>query len=159
MAGSACKGASTWSQRENDMRINTKCSLALHVLLLLAVFSDASKMTSDKIAGSTGCNPVIIRNLLGDLKKAGLVNVQRGSGGATLSMAPKDISIWRVCEAVDPDSLTNLIGLHQNPSQECPVGSKIHELLKDSYGMIELAVKESMTAFTLEELLKKYKKI
>jgi Rrf2 family protein len=152
----ACQKLRRPIERESEMRINTKCSLALHLLLLLAAFSGESKMTSEKIAKSAGCNPVIIRNLLGDLKKAGLVNVQRGTGGATLGRAPEEISIWSVCEAVDPDSLTNLIGMHQNPSQACPVGSKIHELLKAPYESIEKAVQEAMSAFTLDKLMKEY---
>ena len=42
-------------------------------------------MTSDFLAGSTNVNPVIIRKILGQLKKAGLVEVARGTGGASIS--------------------------------------------------------------------------
>jgi Rrf2 family protein len=138
------------------MRINTKCSLALHVLVLIAVFSDKHKMTSNIIAKSTGSNPVIIRNLLGSLKQAGIVNVQRGAGGAALNMDPKEITIWQVCAAVAPDSLENLIGLHQNPSRACPVGSKIHALLKAPYAMVEKSVQDTMSNYSLDEILKEY---
>jgi Rrf2 family protein len=139
------------------MRINTKCSLALHVLVLIAVFGDEHKMTSEIIAKSTGSNPVVIRNIFTGLKRAGILNVQRGSGGATLNIEPKDITIWRVCSAVDPDSLQNLIGLHPNPSQRCPVGNKIHALLKTPYDTICNAVREVMSDYTLAELLEQYK--
>ena len=40
-------------------------------------------MTSDFIASSVNVNPVVIRRLLQQLKKAGIVEVKRGSGGAS----------------------------------------------------------------------------
>jgi DNA-binding IscR family transcriptional regulator len=37
-------------------------------------------MTSDQVAASMNTNPVIIRRSLGDLRRAGLVQVRRGAG-------------------------------------------------------------------------------
>jgi DNA-binding IscR family transcriptional regulator len=124
--------------------------------MLIAVFGGEHKMTSEVIAKSTGSNPVVIRNIFTGLKRAGIVNVQRGSGGAALNLEPKDITIWSVCSAVDPDSLQNLIGLHPNPSQRCPVGRKIHALLKTPYNEICNAVQKVMSDYTLAELLEQY---
>ncbi|MDR1620850.1 MAG: Rrf2 family transcriptional regulator [Synergistaceae bacterium] len=138
------------------MRINTKCSLALHILIVVAVFAKKNKMTSELIAKSTGSNPVMIRNILGSLRQAGIVDVQRGSGGATLKLDPKEITIWSVCSTVDPASLTNLMGLHPNPSQRCPVGRKIHALLKEPYCAIGKAVRKTMEGCTLADLLEQY---
>ena len=41
------------------------------------------------MAGSVGVNPVIIRKTLSQLKKADLISVQRGTGGATLVKSPE----------------------------------------------------------------------
>ena len=54
------------------MRISTKCSIALHCLICIAVF-DGRRMTSTGLAASTGSNPVVIRNLFGALQKAGIL--------------------------------------------------------------------------------------
>lgn len=139
------------------MKINTKCSLALHILLFISVSSEQMKMTSESVAKSTGSNPVIIRNILGDLKKAGIVTVRRGSGGAELSMLPSEISIWHVYNAVEPASLDKLIGLHSNPALDCSVGSRIHKLLEEPYGGIRQSVKAYMQSYTLADLLVKYR--
>jgi DNA-binding IscR family transcriptional regulator len=111
------------------------------------------------IAKSTGCNPVIIRNLLGKMKKAGILNIQRGSGGATLRIDPKDISIWSVYAAVDPASFSGFIGLHPNPSNICPVGKNIHVLLNRPHRKIEEAVKQVMSEYTLANLIEEFQQL
>ena len=60
------------------MRINTKCSVAVHCLLFLHEYSETQRVTSGILALSTGCNPVVIRNLISALKKAGIVEVAGG---------------------------------------------------------------------------------
>ncbi|MBO0454466.1 Rrf2 family transcriptional regulator [Candidatus Enterococcus murrayae] len=137
------------------MRISTKTSIALHLLILLDVFKE-QKLTSELLAMSIGSNPVVVRNTLGRLKKAGIVDVQRGTGGAALVTAPEDISIWRVYQAVDTVSLDALVGVHPNPSPDCPVGSKINKLLEKPYLAISDAVQEAMSNYTLKQLLDEY---
>lgn len=141
------------------MKINTKCSLALHILLVVAVFGEKRKMTSDAIAKSTGSNAVIVRNILGSLKRAGMVTVKRGSGGAQLALAPEEITIWTVYTAVDPMSLQNLIGLHPNPSAACKVGSRIYELLEEPYSAVRQSVQETMSEYTLAGLIARYREL
>jgi hypothetical protein len=62
------------------MKISSRFSIAVHILSLLAI-SPSAHGTSEWIAGSVGTNPVIIRRVLGQLKKAGLVTVRAGIGG------------------------------------------------------------------------------
>lgn len=137
------------------MRISTKCSVALHVLVVLVVFKD-KKLTSEMLAESTGCNPVIIRNILGNLKKAGLVEVKRGTGGATLLVNPETVTIWTVFEAVDKSKLNKLIEFHSSPSSTCSVGKNIYDLLEKPYRIIGESVKESMKSYTLQQILDEY---
>lgn len=137
------------------MRISSKCSMALHTLVLLAVFPDR-RLTSEDIACSVGCNPVMIRNLLCKLKQAGLIETQRGTGGSSLCKAPEEISIWTVYQAVDKDSLDTLIGLHPRPYSQCPVGESIYALLETPYNNIKSAMQEAMETATLQQLIADY---
>lgn len=84
------------------MRISTKCSIALHCLICIAVF-DGRRMTSTGLAASTGSNPVVIRNLFGALQKAGILSVARGTGGAVLLRSPEEITVWDVYAALESD--------------------------------------------------------
>lgn len=106
------------------MRISTKCSIALHCLICIAVF-DGRRMTSTGLAASTGSNPVVIRNLFGALQKAGILSVARGTGGAVLLRSPEEITVWDVYAALESDEKHELLGIHPNPSPQCPVGSRI----------------------------------
>lgn len=135
------------------MRISVKCSSAVHILLMIAVLSANRKVTSEFLASSVGCNPVDVRRLLSSLKKAGLVEVPRGTGGATLKMEPKDISLLDIYSAVDSTSLNELIGVHTHAEPRCLFGRNIEELLVEPYTRVGDAVRETMAKITLEELL------
>ena len=79
------------------MQIPSRFTIAVHILTLIAQNKEnETKLTSDLIAGSVGVNPVIIRKTLSQLKKADLILVQRGSGGATLVKTPEEINLLQV---------------------------------------------------------------
>ena len=63
------------------MQLSMKCSVAVHYLLFIWEARGKVRVTSTLLAQSTGCNPVVIRNILSALKKAGLITVSRGQGG------------------------------------------------------------------------------
>lgn len=139
------------------MRISTRCSLTLHTLLLVAEFGHRGKLTSERIAMSTGCNPVMVRGIVSSLKQAGYLDVPRGSGGATLAIEPAQLSLWMVYSAVDQRSLDQLVGVHPNPSQQCPVGRSIDALLEKPYRHIGDSVRQAMEHYTLADLIADYR--
>ncbi len=60
---------------------NTRFPVALHILTLLAVENKCQPTTSEYLAVSANTNPVVIRRLLGSLRRAGLITAQLGAGG------------------------------------------------------------------------------
>lgn len=138
------------------MRLNTKCSIALHCLVLISEYEHTVKVTSGLLAKSTGCNPAAIRSILTVLQKAGIISVVRGIGGAHLAQDPKDLTIWDVYHALEPDGLEHFIGFHPNPSNICPVGKRITSVLKKPYTEIGDAVQDAMERITLQQLLDDY---
>ena len=74
------------------MQLSMKCSVAVHCLLFIWEARGKVRVTSTLLAQSTGCNPVVIRNILSALKKAGLITVSRGQGGAELCRDPAQIT-------------------------------------------------------------------
>lgn len=68
-----------------SMQISGRFTIAIHMFSCIIAFEDNNKITSDFLASSAEVNPVIIRRILLQLKSAGLVNVQRGTGGTTIS--------------------------------------------------------------------------
>lgn len=134
------------------MRINIKCSSAVHILLMLALLPDTYKITSEFLASSVGNNPVEIRKLLSSLKKADIIEVTRGLGGAKLKRSPKDITLLDIYSAVDSTPLDELIGVHAHPEKKCPFGRNISDVLEEPYAEIGDAVRKKMSSITLEQL-------
>ena len=64
------------------MQLSMKCSVAVHCLIFIHEYHGSAKVTSNLLSLSTGINPVVIRNILSGLKKAGIITVPRGTGGA-----------------------------------------------------------------------------
>ncbi len=140
------------------MRLNTKCSIAIHCLLFLHEYGDEQKVTSGLLALSTGCNPVMIRNLMSALKKAGIIEIATGKGGARLCRIPEEVTLYHIYEAVDPGCLDHLMGVHTRPSALCPIGRNIHMVLKSPCGKLREDVKKSLESYTLADIIAEYHK-
>ncbi len=135
------------------MRLNTKCSVPIHMLLFINRYGKSRKVTSEVLSSSTGCNAVIIRNLLSRLQKAQMVSVKRGSGGAVMKMRMEDITFYDVQQAVDPDALKNFIAVHPEPNSGCPIGKNIVKILSDPSKQLEEAIIKEMKKIKLSDLV------
>lgn len=113
-------------------------------------------MTSELLSLSTGCNPVTIRNLLSALKKDGVLTVKPGTGGAALAVPPEEITLYRICNAVDPGAIDKMVGIHAAPSPFCPVGRNIRAVLDDTYETLRADMVASMKSVTLDQILADY---
>ena len=82
------------------MQISSRLTVAVHVLLCIEVFKDRRKVTSDFLASSVNVNSVVIRRILQQLKKAGIVRVTRGSGGADTARPLEEITLLDLYHAV-----------------------------------------------------------
>lgn len=138
------------------MHISTKCSVAIHCLIFIYEYGETKKVTSELLSLSTGSNPVTIRNILSSLKKDGIISVKFGTGGALLNCPPREITLYRVCKAIEPDFLSKLIGIHSLPSPLCPVGKNIHAVLDCSYKKIYDDLSDGLQEITLEDVIADY---
>lgn len=140
------------------MHISTKCSIAIHCLIFINEYGESKRVTSELLSLSTGCNPVTIRTIMSALKKDGILAVKFGTGGTTLQCPPEEISLYRICMAVEPDALNKLIGTHPTPSPLCPVGKNIHSVLEAPYDKIRNDLKCSLQSISMKEIIDGYHK-
>lgn len=138
------------------MQISMKCSVAVHCLIFIHEAKGIAKVTSTLLAESTGCNPVVIRNILSALKKAGLITVPRGTGGAELCADPAKITLYQIYAALEPEGVTSLIGIHPCQGRPCPVAQNIRQVLQKPYHQIEDAVRATMESITLQSMLDEF---
>ena len=136
------------------MQFSSRLPIAVHALLVIEVFKDQYKITSDFIASSVGVNSVIIRNILGQLKAAGLIEVAAGVGGARLKKIPAEITLFDVFRAVEADE--PLFHIHEQPNPNCPVGRSINNILDDKIKHLKQTLENELKAVTLDDLLKNF---
>ena len=120
---------------------------ALRAMSVLAARSPSS-MTTEEIAGATRVPPAYLSKVLQALRKAGIVQSQRGiGGGVSLVEEPGDITILRIINAVDPiRRITECpIGLTAHGLRLCPM----HSRLDSALAMVEDVFRDT----TLGELL------
>lgn len=140
------------------MQISSRFTIAIHMLSYMALYEDKQKVTSDVLSASITANPVVIRRLLSQLKKAGLIHVARGSGGASLAKPPAGITFLDVYRAVEAVSEDGLFHFHEHPNVKCPVGRTIHAALDEKLARVERAMEKEMQSITLEDVVIDMKK-
>ncbi len=138
------------------MHISNKCSIAVHCLLFIHEYGQGQKVTSELLSLSTGCNPVTIRNIISAMKKDGMIDVKFGTGGAKLAVPVQEISLYRVCMAVDPKAIDKMISVHPAPSPFCPVGRNIGDVLDRTYDTLKENLISSMKSVTMERIVNDY---
>lgn len=141
------------------MQISSRFTLAVHIFACIDTFQGDCKVTSDFLAGSTNVNPVVIRRILGQLKAAGLVEVARGSGGASVSRPLNEISFLDIYHAVECVENGELFHFHENPSTDCPVGRNIHRVLDDKLMRVQKAMEAELSSITLEDVMRDTRKL
>ena len=139
------------------MQISSRFTIALHVFACLDEFQGQFKLTSDLLAGSVNVNPVVIRKILGQLKSAGIVNVARGAGGASIDKPLSEITFLDVYNAVECVEDGQLFHFHERPNEACPIGRNIHAILDAKLQRVQNAMERELASITLEEVKHDFK--
>ncbi|MEW8956007.1 Rrf2 family transcriptional regulator [Clostridium sp.] len=134
------------------MKISSRFSVAVHILSIISM-EDTNLCTSEWVAGSVNTNPVVIRRVIGMLKRAGLVDVPKGTGGAYLLKDIKDITLLQVYRAVDVVEEGELFQIHENPNPKCPIGANIQGVLEIILAKAEKAMEEVLRNVTMEDIV------
>lgn len=141
------------------MQITGKFTVAVHILTCIEIFGDRMRVTSDFLSGSTGVNAVIIRNVLGQLRKAGIVITRQGSGGANLAKPLDEITLYDIYKAVDCMDDNGLFRFHENPNANCHVGRNIHKAMDKKLFAVQNAMENELKKIMLSDIVSDTKKI
>lgn len=132
--------------------VNCRFTVAIHVLCVLAALHP-KPVTSELLAGSVNTNAVVIRRILGALRKAGLVKSQPGnSGGWELVAKPERITLGGLYQIIRPGTV---FAMHnQQPNVLCPVGRNIQRGLGAHYQKAQAAMEAQLDKTTIADVLK-----
>ena len=141
------------------MQITSKFTAAVHILACIDIFDGQMRVTSDVLAGSTGVNAVIVRNVLGQLRKAGIVETRQGSGGAHMAKALDEVTLYDIYKAVECIDDEGLFHFHENPNVECPVGRNIHRAMDGRLAAAQTALENELKSTTIAQVVADTRKI
>ena len=141
------------------MQISSRFTMAVHVLICIETFKNDYKVTSDFLASSVNVNPVVIRRLLQQLKKAEMIHVRRGSGGTDIVKSLDKISLLDVYNAVECVEGGALFHFHDNPNPLCPVGKNIHTIMDERLAKIQKAMENEMSSVSIQDIMDDSKKL
>ena len=135
------------------MQISSRFTIAIHMLTCMEAFKKDYKITSDFLASSINVNPVIIRRILSQLREADIIEVKRGTGGATITKPLRDITFLDIYYAVECIEENTLFHFHENPNPNCPVGKNIHNILDNKLVRVQEAMERELKAITMADVM------
>lgn len=135
------------------MAVNSRFAMATHIMLSVAMKPE-ELVSSSYLAGSLNTNPVVVRRLLSELQKAGLLETHAGrTGGARLAKPPNAISLQDVYAAVDDGEL---FAYNPNdPNKKCALSCEMKSILEPVFESASESLAQNLKKVRLSDLLAK----
>lgn len=134
------------------MKIGSRFTVAVHILALIEIEHDPD-LTSNQIAESVNTNPVVIRRLMGKLKKAGLIESSQGNTGIRLSKPLDQITLFDVYQAAEVVEKDKLFQIHENTNIDCTVGANIQDVLEGTLESAQNAMENVLKNKTVDSIV------
>ena len=135
------------------MQITSKFTIAAHIIAAIDYFKDSKKVTSNFLAGSVGANPVIVRNVMGNLKESGIIEISQGKSGISLAKELDEITFYDVYKAVDCVDDEGLFHFHEKPNINCPVGRNIHIAMDEKLQRVQSIMENELSRITMADVV------
>ena len=132
---------------------NSRLATAIHVAGMLS-FAEQMPQTSECLAQSVNTNPVVIRRIIGQLTKYGLVKVKMGAGGgACLAKKPGEITLAEIYLALEENSIFDVPQLDE--THDCRLSVVVRPVLAEVLAEAENSLLESLRWVTLADVIGK----
>ncbi len=131
------------------MRITSSIEYAARLMATLARAHGGAPLPAERLAAADNVPADYVSQILGKLRRAGLVASHRGSsGGYSLSRPPAEITLSQVVRAVDGEVFEDVCGKYDGGSRDCrrqdgcsisPVWKKLGALVSQYFESVTLA--------------------
>lgn len=135
------------------MKYSMKVSHAVHIMVFIQT-AQGLPVTSDKIAESIHTNPGCVRQIMSQLRKAGLLKSVTGHPLPELAKDPAAISLLDIYKAVENEKPLLHLDTHTNP--ECGVGVNIQLALQEFYDKVQKDAEDSMAGISLADIIGRF---
>lgn len=133
------------------MKYSYKLSDAIHTLAYIEITPEDGDVSSNGIANSIEANPSVIRQLMSNMNKAGLLESQAGAAKPRLARSASEITLLDVFKAVEINH--NLLHVDPNTNIDCPVGANIQQTLDAAYERVQNAAEAEMSKLTIQDIV------
>ena len=133
------------------MKVSTRFSDSIHILAFISIYQGKLALTSDNIATSIETSPVVVRRLMSQLKKAGLINTTHGAADPQLAKEPSSISLYDVFLAVEGN--VHLFAIDEKTNPQCIVGGNIQATLDEFYQQAETAAEAKLAKTSIQDVI------
>ncbi|ENY83186.1 RrF2 family transcriptional regulator [Sphingopyxis sp. MC1] len=131
------------------MKRDSRLSGVLHVLLHMA--EAEAPLTSDELARAMQTNPVVVRRLLGGLRRAGFVHSEKGHGGGwTIARNLAAITLRNIYDAIGQPNLMAMGNRTEAPG--CLVEQAVNAALDTAFRDAEALLLARFADVTLAQL-------
>ncbi|MDO3382027.1 Rrf2 family transcriptional regulator [Gilvimarinus algae] len=131
------------------MKTDSRLSGVLHILLHMAEFDEP--LTSEALAQMMCTNPVVVRRLLGALRKEGLVSSEKGHGGGwRLAKDLRKVSLYDVYRALEHPKIF-AIG-NRNETSGCLVERAVNHVMGESFEAAEALLLQRFKEVSLADM-------
>lgn len=131
------------------MKRDSQLSGVLHVLLHMA--EAEAPLTSDELARAMQTNPVVVRRLLGGLRRAGFVHSEKGHGGGwTIARNLASITLRNIYDAIGQPNLMAMGNRTEAPG--CLVEQAVNAALDTAFRDAEALLLARFADVTLAQL-------
>lgn len=134
------------------MKVASRFAIGVHILSLIGIDPE-NENNSEWLAGSIGVNPVIVRNVTGMLRRAGLVTTRQGIAGVHLAKPLAAITLRDVYQAVHAVEENALFGIHENPNPDCLVGANIQAALESTFTEAQQAMEFRLAQTSMAQIV------
>lgn len=132
------------------MKYSHKLSDGVHILAYVDIYQDAD-LSSSAIAASIEANPSLVRRLMAQLVKAGLLTSQPGAAAPALARPAAEISLLDVYQALEGNQA--LLHIDEKTNPQCIVGGNIQASLNVAYAQVQQAAEAQMAAISLQGII------
>lgn len=133
---------------------NTRLSDLLQILVYLKVH-EGEKISSTLLASSLNTNPSLVRQMTGQLNKAGILETQRGKATPQFTRPLTEITVLDVYRATLP--VNDFLNVDQKTSEVCQVGIAFPKVLGQHFEQIQAQIEAQLAQITVAQLVEETK--
>lgn len=129
---------------------NTRLSDLLQILVYLKIH-EGEKISSTLLAASLNTNPSLVRQMTGQLNKAGILSTKRGKATPQFAKPIDQITVLEVYQATEP--VNDFLTVDQKTSEICQVGIAFPKVLGHHFDQLQKMIEARLSQITVAQLV------